>query len=142
MKRYRVLNMSFDSRAVILNTVIGEEWEDDVKNLWRGNKQQITEGLIHEFGVYQYEKKVANFVEFGQLPFSVIAYHTKFLSQIRNAYVIGAYYPSLTATCTLGERILNHLILQLRDHFKGSKYYRHVYRKNSFDNYGFCNKCS
>jgi hypothetical protein len=35
----------------------------------------------------------------------------------------------------LGERILNHLVLGLREHFKASAVYRRVYRKDSFDNW-------
>ncbi|MED4907674.1 hypothetical protein P9761_05435 [Brevibacillus centrosporus] len=68
-------------------------------------------------------------------PFSVIAYHNKFFNQIRDAYIIGAFYPALTAACSLGERILNHLILTFRDQFKSTPEYRSVYRKSSFDNW-------
>jgi len=35
----------------------------------------------------------------------------------------------------LGERILNHLILRLRDYFKATDEYKKVYRNDSFDNW-------
>jgi hypothetical protein len=35
----------------------------------------------------------------------------------------------------LGERILNHLVLRLRDYFKATDEYKKVYRKDSFDNW-------
>ncbi|MGY4497070.1 hypothetical protein ACVWYH_000997 [Bradyrhizobium sp. GM24.11] len=43
----------------------------------------------------------------------------------------------MVAACALGERILNHLVLDLRDSFKSSEHYRKVYRKDSFDNWTF-----
>jgi hypothetical protein len=55
------------------------------------------------------------------------------LDHVRTAFVSGAYYAALTGACALGERILNHLILDLRDHFRSTPEYKYVYRKNSFD---------
>lgn len=46
---------------------------------------------------------------------------------------MGSYYPALTAACALGERILNHLILLLRDDHKATPEYKRVYAKHSFD---------
>jgi hypothetical protein len=51
--------------------------------------------------------------------------------------VAGSYYPALVAACALGERILNHLVLDLRDHFKSSEHYKKLYRKESFDDWPF-----
>ncbi|NQU41650.1 hypothetical protein HQ520_00080 [bacterium] len=70
------------------------------------------------------------------IPFSVISYHNKFLRQARDAYITGAFYPALTATCALGERILNRLVIRLRKHFAGKIEYKRVCDKNSFDNWG------
>ncbi len=33
----------------------------------------------------------------------------------------------------MGERVLNHLVLNLRDQYKTSHSYKHIYNKNSFD---------
>ena len=46
---------------------------------------------------------------------------------------MGGYYPALTGACALGERVLNHLILLLRDDFKLTAEYKRVYNKDSFD---------
>jgi hypothetical protein len=48
---------------------------------------------------------------------------------------MGAYYPALTAACALGERILNYLILLLRDDYRHTPEYKTVSRKDSFDNW-------
>jgi hypothetical protein len=65
----------------------------------------------------------------------VIAYHNSFLRQVRDAFASGNYYPALTAGCALGERILNHLILDLREEFRSTPEYKWVYRKDSFQDW-------
>jgi len=135
MKRYRVLTIDFDSRATILNIVIDDSWEEHIKELHRRNKQKLEESLLFEFGCMDKERKKNDFCDLGAAPLSIVAFHNKFLRQIRHSFIIGAYYPSLTATCSLGERILNHLIISLREDFKQRKEYKRVYRKNSFDDW-------
>lgn len=135
MKRYRVLAYDFDARANILDIEIGENWEPHVKEMWQKNKHQIIEGLAAEYGPIGLHEKVKNFRDIGAMPISLIAFHNKFFRQARSAFVIGAYYPALTAFCSLGERVLNHLMLLFRDDFKGTNEYKHVYRKSSFDNW-------
>jgi len=135
MKRYRILAYDFDTRANILKQEIKDDWKQEVKKLWKQNKQQIKEGLITQFGAFSAFKKIENFVELGELPISIIAFHNEFLRQVRDAYVIGSYYPALTGACALGERILNQLIIHLRDDFKNTEQYKKVYKKNSFDNW-------
>jgi hypothetical protein len=134
MKRYRVLSYDFDARATTLKTEIRDDWEDKIKEQWKANKKSIKEGLIAEYGAVGAFDKIDNFVDLDASPISIIAFHNKFLRQIRSAYVIGSYYAALTGACALGERILNHLILRLRDSFKGTDEYKSVYRKDSFDN--------
>lgn len=135
MKRYRVLGMDFDSRASTLSLEIKDEWEEAVKEGHRRNKVQQQQAYTREFGEYDAERKLQDIIELGAKPFSIIAFHNKFLSQIRNSFVIGGYYPALTGACALGERILNHLILLLRDDFRATPQYKHVYRKSSFDDW-------
>ncbi len=135
MKRYRVLAYDFDTRANILKQEIKDEWKPVIKRQWEQNKRQIKEGIIAQFGAISAFRKIDNFVEIGAFPISIVAFHNKFLRQVRNAYVIGSYYPALTGACALGERILNHLIIRLRDDFKHTEQYKKVYGKNSFDNW-------
>jgi hypothetical protein len=135
MKRYRVLRFEFDSRALILEQEIQDTWEDSVQENWRQNKEQIRNGLVDQFGQWASEQKIKNFVDLGPKPFSIMAFHNTFLSDCRDAFVVGGYYPALTGACALGERILNHLILILRDDFRATPEYKRVYRKESFDNW-------
>ena len=135
MKRYRVFGLDFDSRPLMLTREIQETWEENVKSLHRENKEKLTQELLDEFGSRAAEWKMKNFADLGPLPMSILAFHNKFIHQIRTAFVMGGYYPALTATCALGERILNHLILLLRDDFSGTLEYKRVYDKQSFDNW-------
>ena len=135
MKRYRVLSYDFDTRANILSKEIGENWQPHIKEMWQRNKYQITQGLMAEYGSINSEGKIKNFCDMGAMPISLIAFHNNFFRQARSAFVIGAYYPALTALCSLGERVLNHLMLLFRNDFKNTEEYKAVHRKDSFDNW-------
>ncbi|EKB1967810.1 hypothetical protein ACXIUK_22910 [Vibrio parahaemolyticus] len=132
MKRYRILSFDFDSRAHSLEP-IQEQWDEVVKEQHRKNQERTIKGLVTEFGEYAIEQKVNNFKELKFKPFSVAAFHNKFLEQVRRSYVMGCYYPALTGACALGERILNHMVLLLRDYHKDAPEYKKLYRKQSFD---------
>jgi hypothetical protein len=135
VKRYRVLSFDFDSRAAMLAMEIGDDWDENVKDGHLQSKEAIRAGLVHEFGEFAAADKLKNFVELGPKPWSVIAFHNAFAHQARAAFVVGAYYPAVTAACALGERILNHLVLLLREDFRSTREYKLVYRKDSFDNW-------
>ena len=134
MKRYRLFSADFDSRATILKP-IQEQWTEEVKALHRANQARIIEGLRREFGELNFDAKLQNFKDLGIKPFSVVAFHNRFYTQARSAFVSCEYYPALTAIGALGERVLNHLVLRLRDNYKLSDSYRRIYRKHSFDNW-------
>lgn len=132
MKRYRVIGFDFDGRAHLLDE-IKEDWEPQVKELHRQNQARLLSQLEAEFGSQNFDQKLANFKELGGKQISVVAFHNKFLHQARQAFVQGQYYPALTAACALGERILNHLMIALRDNYKAHPLYKKVYSKDSFD---------
>jgi hypothetical protein len=135
MKRYRILAEDYDARANILTLDIKEGWEPQMKEMWRQNQNNIKNQLIAQFGAHAANLKLDRFIELGASPISIIAFHNNFLRQIRYAYVIGSYYPALTGACALGERILNQLIIHLRDDFRQSAEYKLVYNKDSFDDW-------
>ncbi|MFQ5883011.1 MAG: hypothetical protein ACE5I9_11180 [Candidatus Methylomirabilales bacterium] len=135
MKRFRIFGFDFDARVHSLTLEIQDHWEEKVKELHRRNREQTELELVWEFGEASAEQKGQNFIDLGPKPLSILAFHNRFFQQIRVSFVMGAYYPTLTASCALGERILNHLILTLRDEFKATPEYRRVYHKDSFDNW-------
>ncbi len=125
----------FDTRVMTLRDPISDTWEDQVKELHYANRKRVTDYLVAEFGELNKDGKLANFIALDTKPFSIIAFHNRFFAQARTAFVMGAYYPALTGACALGERILNHLLLILRDDYKHTPEYRKVYRKDSFDDW-------
>jgi hypothetical protein len=137
MKRYRIFPFfDFDTRAQGLSYPPPNEWEESVKNQHIQNQLSTIKSLKTEFGEKDFDNKIKNFIDLGSKPISIIAFHNAFFSQVRSSFVIGSYYPALTGACSLGERILNHLILLLRNDFKSTVEYRKVYRKDSFDDWG------
>ena len=135
MKRYRVFNWDFDTRARTLVNPIREEWDEEVKRLHYENRTKTERGLIAQYGELAAGQKKKNFIDLEAKPFSIIAFHNKFFEQVRTSFVMGAYYPALTGACALGERILNHLVLILREDYKHTPEYKKIYRKDSFDDW-------
>ncbi|GAB3095583.1 hypothetical protein [Lysobacter terrae] len=134
MQRYRILSFDFDSRALFLDP-IPDHWEDAVRDLHLATQAGILAELKKHYGELHFDAKLENFKALGPKPFSVVAFHNEFLSQARHAFVHGQYYPALTAVCALGERVLNHLVIGLRGHYKAHDLYKKVYRKDSFDHW-------
>jgi hypothetical protein len=135
MKRYRPAVFHLDTRAHFLTMEIRDDWEPEVRQNWLDQRERDKLRLVEEFGAQHSERKLADFIAIGEIPFSVVGSHSKFLLQARNAFVVGAYYPSLTASCALGERILNNLLLSVRDYYQDRPEYRKVGRVKSIDNW-------
>ncbi len=136
MKRYLVFPVDFDTRAYALQEE-QEGWEELPKQLHRENKAKLLKALEKEFGSYEFDAKIARFKEIGASPFSIVSFHNRFFAEIRQAFIVGSYYPALTGACALGERMLNHMLLVLRDEFKHTPEYKRVHRKESFDDWRF-----
>ncbi len=133
-RRHLSYSMDFDTRSHFLEEP-GETWEELPRRLHLENREKLKAELAQEFGSHNFNMKLQNFADLQSKPFSVLAYHNAFHDQARKAFVIGAYYPALVSACTLGERILNHLVIDLREFFRATPQYRNVYRKDSFDNW-------
>jgi hypothetical protein len=132
MKRFRIFRFDLDTRVHSLTTGEQEHWDECAKECHRESREQTRRALVWEFGEEFAEEKEKNFIALGPKPVSIFAFHNRFLHQIRTSFVVGGYYPALTAACALGERMLNHLILLLRDDFKATPEYKRVCNKQSF----------
>lgn len=104
--------------------------------IYVGNRDRLVAGLISQYGLSNIEQKISDFGDFGLLQFSIVSHHNTFLTQIRDAFVSGAYYSSAVALATLVERILNHLVLDLRDSYTSRPSYSRISRRESFSNWG------
>ena len=136
MKRHLVFPQDFDTRAYTLDEE-QESWEERPRQLHQENKKRLLRALEKEFGSYNFEAKVTRFKEIGVSPFSMVSFHNRFFAEIRQAFIVGYFYPALTGASALGERMLNHMLLILRDEFSHTPEYKRVYRKKSFDDWSF-----
>lgn len=134
MKRYRIQPTHFDTRAHILEEP-KDTWTKEAVELHIQNKERLTNQLKFELGEYNFEQKLENFKELGPIPFSVVSHHNGLFEQARYAFIHCQYYPALTAACALGERILNHLLLDLRDHYPVSSFDKKSHRRKSIDDW-------
>jgi hypothetical protein len=133
-RRYHPFSFDFDSSPLNLKDP-EEHWDEGVKHVHLENRARKIGWLGIEYGTANIEAVVQNAIDLGPKAMSLLAYHNKLHEQARRSFIAGMYYPALVAACALGERILNHLVLDLRNSFKSSEHYKKVYRKDSFDNW-------
>jgi hypothetical protein len=131
-RRYHPFSFDFDSSPMDLKDP-EEHWDEQIKKQHLENRRQFVERLKLKHGSAHIDNVVKDTADLGPKSFSMLAYHNRLHEQARRAFVSGNYYPALVAACALGERILNHLVLDLRDSFRASPHYKKVYRKHSFD---------
>lgn len=135
-RRYHPFSFDFDSTPLALAEA-EDHWDEPVKQNHLANRAQAIKRLEQKYGSASIDNVVKNVTDLGPKSMSLLTYHNQFHEQARRSFVAGHYYPALVAACALGERILNHLVLDLRNGFKSSEHYRKVYRKDSFDNWAF-----
>jgi hypothetical protein len=70
MKRYRVLDITFDARASILKVAIDQKGEPRVRSMWEQNRAIVTADLERQFGQTDFPRKLERFVALGAAPFS------------------------------------------------------------------------
>lgn len=134
-RRYRPIEISFDLTIRTLTADVGEDWEEPIRQQWLANQARIRESLLHRFGAEGYETKIENYIALDVAPISIVSTHNHILSQCRHAFVMSYYYAALLGVAGLGERILNELVLTLRDDFKSSEHYKNIYSKGSLDDW-------
>ena len=135
IRRYHLFSFDLDSSPLSLAEA-EDHWDKPIKQSHRESRAQAIKRLEQQYGSAHIDNVIKNVMDLGP-KMSLLAHHNQFHEQARQSFVAGLYYPALVSACALGERILNHLVLDLRDSFKSSEHYRKVYRKNSFDNWTF-----
>lgn len=87
------------------------------------------------YGVSDFDKKFDRWLSIPKPVLSVVSEHTNLLQDIEESYIVGSLYSALTGACCLGERIFNQIILRVRDSYRSDSGYKHIYRKESFDDW-------
>lgn len=128
------IHYNFDTRAESLKRP-RPSWEEKIRQQHEQNRAATIEGLRSQYGSADLDTKVEAFQDFGRMPMSVVFEHTPRVWQIRDAYVTGAHYPALTASCAVGEKILNHMVMTLRKHYPNQTKMTSVYEAGSISNW-------
>lgn len=133
-RRYHLFSYDFDSTPMSLEDP-SEHWEERIRAQYLKNRDRVIARLKSDFGESRLECVIQDAKDLGPKSFSIVSHHNVMHEQARRAFMSGYYFPALVSACALGERILNHLILDLRIFYKSSPHYRQIYRKDSFDNW-------
>jgi hypothetical protein len=122
-RMYRVFGFALDTRV----TLFSQDGHEAQRNL--------AESLRDQWGSQNFEDKLSRFKKLNLSFIGIPEEYYALLREIVDSYCCGHFYSAMTSAGALGERILNRLLIKTRDHFKASKHYRSVYRKQSFDNW-------
>lgn len=139
-RRYIPHAISFNTRARILTDEINPDWDPDIVAQHEENRRQARMRIIHEFGNADHERKIQDYGELGPAPWSVLDQHNEFMTQVRDAFAFGAYYPALVGACALGERLLNELVIRLRDSYRPHPATVEVATRKTFSDWVVCIK--
>ena len=91
--------------------------------------EEVKEKLKRELGEDQIDDKYLRWEEISKANIWILEEFNQFLDEIIKAYIQGYYYISITGACCLTERLLNRLIIKLKDHNKKSPLYKKIYDK-------------
>lgn len=131
MKRYRLTNFYINAMQTGLRnlTLQGAEREREI--------EQLKSMIAATRGPLNIDEKFARWMELDLYTLRSRVEFEDFIEQVAEAYVSTLDYPALTGACCIGERILNILILKLRDHFRSSPHYGDIHRKQSFNDWDY-----
>lgn len=119
---YRALSFNLDTRVTIFkSTTLKEE------------QNRLSDQLKDEWGAFDFENKLRRYIDLDLAFLGIPEEYYDLLWPVISAYCCGLFYPAMTSAGSLGERILNRLILKTRTHFKSSKHYKKIWNKDSFE---------
>ena len=130
-RRYLPVLYTFDSRNVILDTVVEEEWDPAVRDQWHANQAHVRMSLLAEHGTDAGERKIDDYRLLGPAPWLTWGEHGVLLGQVRSAFAHGEYYPALVAACSLGERVFNQVVSATASDYRDHKATTNRVRKGS-----------
>jgi hypothetical protein len=110
--RYRVFPAAFDTTYLLLKPA-ESTWSPEAQQQHETSRSAQIDLLRAAHGEARVEQVVANLVDLGADPWSVLGWHIGLWREIKHAFATCCYYSAATAAGCLGERILNHLLIDL-----------------------------
>src|SRR5258708_40181962 len=112
LRRYRLMPVAFNAGHHSLEPS-DPTWDPHVKRLHDQNRDAMVEHLRYIHGEANLDGVIENIRDLGSDPWSTIGWHIQLWLEVRHAFVSGAYFPAAVGAGALGERILNHLLIDL-----------------------------
>ena len=113
VRRYRWTSFRLDIRPDLSNPALKQVRLDEERP-----------GIEARHGVVGIDHKVARWASIQPPDISSVTRYDSLLQEVYSSYVHGDSYPALVGAVCLGERILNHLVLELRDSFSDRSNYK------------------
>jgi len=104
--------VAFDTRHHAL-TPTSADWDPEIREQADANRDALLDRLRFVHGEANLDAVVKNMIDLGNDPWSTLGWHLRLWIEIRHAFVSGAYYPAAVGAGSLGERVLNHLLIDL-----------------------------
>ena len=127
MKRYRWTKFFIDTERNLVRHSAGARDPRTVSG--------AVAGVTYRHGLLDIQDKYDRWLSLSPPSLCAPIEWHELLREVESAYVHGDYFPALTSACCLGERILNHLIIGLREYFVSSARYKEVATKDSFQDW-------
>lgn len=85
---------TFDTQANILGMEIRDEWREQVRTLHHENKDALRKQFLLQYGQHMGDEKIKNMIDIKPIPFPcyIGTYFNPFLFQIRDAFIMAAYF--------------------------------------------------
>jgi hypothetical protein len=126
---YRIMNFNIDTRVNALKSY---------RKLGLKNQEiSIINEFKAEWGELNFDAKLNRFMSLDLAFIGMPEEYYDLLIPVVTTYYCGYFYPAMTSAGALGERILNRLIIKMRDHYKSSKHYKKIWKKKSFEQWDF-----
>jgi hypothetical protein len=116
IRRYRLMPAFFDASHHALIEA-GDDWPDAVKDQHNENRATAIDRLRHAHGEDRLEQVVQNAMDLGSDPWSVLAWHNQLWLDVKHTFLTCCYYSAAVAAGALGERVVNHLLIDLADDY-------------------------
>ena len=125
----------------LMNRITSFVLDTRVNSLKQDLPSEVQENMVRHFkaewGELDFNSKLDRFKKLDLAFLGIPEEYYELLMSVVSSYCCGYFYPAMTGAGSLGERILNRLIIKTRGHFKSSKHYKKIWNKQSFDQWDF-----
>jgi hypothetical protein len=94
-----------------------DDWAKEVREQHNTNRAATIDVLRRSHGEDRLEQVIQNAIDLGSDPWSVLGWHNQLWLDVKHTFVTCCYYSAGVAAGAVGERIVNHLLIDLADDY-------------------------